>query len=90
MICQLATCDDRRPCIGLCLSPYTMDGEPLARSTIFWARHRLKQSTAIDSSIKGFSVRFSQFIELSETLKCIMYPEETFDKLNLPQFDVGN
>ncbi|GFX51709.1 hypothetical protein TNCV_5014121 [Trichonephila clavipes] len=67
------------------------DGEPLARvplmahGTIFWARHRLKRSTAIDSSIKEFSVGFSQFKELSETLKFIMYPDVTsFDKLNLP------
>ncbi|GFW68829.1 hypothetical protein TNCV_3640421 [Trichonephila clavipes] len=72
------------------------DGEPLARvplmarSAIFWARHRSKQSTVIDSSIKEFSVRFSQFKELSETFKFIMYPDETFDKLNLPQSDLGN
>ncbi|GFX95762.1 hypothetical protein TNCV_4886881 [Trichonephila clavipes] len=46
---------------------------------------------AIDSSIKEFSVRFSQFKELSETLKFIMYPDVTsFDKLNLPHFDVVN
>ncbi|GFW79524.1 general transcription factor II-I repeat domain-containing protein 2A [Trichonephila clavipes] len=42
----------------------------------------------IDSSIKGFSARFSQFKELSGTLKFTMYPDETsFDKMNLPQFD---
>lgn len=44
--------------------------------------------SAIDSSIKEFSARFSQFKELSETLKFIMYPDVTsFDKLNLSQFD---
>ncbi|GFV84230.1 uncharacterized protein TNCV_3038901 [Trichonephila clavipes] len=60
----------------------------MARSTIFWALHRSKRSTTIDSSIKEFSVRFSQIKELSETLKFIMYPDVTwFDKLNLPQFD---
>ncbi|GBO10172.1 hypothetical protein AVEN_196909-1 [Araneus ventricosus] len=41
-----------------------------------------------DSSINEFSARFSQFKELSETLKFIMYPDVTsFDKLNFPQFD---
>ncbi|GFU50957.1 hypothetical protein TNCV_4461531 [Trichonephila clavipes] len=76
---------------------YAGDDKPLgrgplmARGTIFWARHRSKRSTAIDSSVKEFSVRFSQFKELSETLKFIIYPDVTsFDKLNLPQFDVGN
>ncbi|GFY13585.1 hypothetical protein TNCV_4959551 [Trichonephila clavipes] len=70
------------------------DGEPLARvplmtrGTILWALHRSKRSTAIDSSIKEFSVRFSQIKELAETLKFIMYPDVTwFDKLNLPQLD---
>ncbi|GFV63661.1 uncharacterized protein TNCV_626561 [Trichonephila clavipes] len=62
--------------------------KPLARGTIFWARHRSKRSFAIDSSTKEFSGRFSQFKELSETLKFIMSPDVTsFDKLNLPQFD---
>ncbi|GFV46866.1 uncharacterized protein TNCV_1938891 [Trichonephila clavipes] len=38
--------------------------------------------------IKEFSARFSQFKELSETLKFIMYPDViSFDKLNLSQFD---
>ncbi|GFT68618.1 rho guanine nucleotide exchange factor 17 [Trichonephila clavipes] len=37
--------------------------------------------------LKEYSVRFSQFKELSESLKFIMYPDVTsFDKLNLPQF----
>ncbi|GFS67284.1 hypothetical protein TNCV_2902771 [Trichonephila clavipes] len=70
------------------------DGEPLARvplmatGTIFWARHRSKRSTATDSLFKEFSARISQFNELSEVLKFIMYPDVTlFDKLNLPQFD---
>ncbi|GFV37355.1 uncharacterized protein TNCV_1757931 [Trichonephila clavipes] len=41
-----------------------------------------------DSSIKELSARFSQFKELSETLKFIMYPKGTpFGKLNLSQFD---
>ncbi|GBM08122.1 hypothetical protein AVEN_214456-1 [Araneus ventricosus] len=41
-----------------------------------------------DSSINEFSARFSQFKELSETLKFIMYRDLTsFDKLNLSQFD---
>ncbi|GFW79574.1 hypothetical protein TNCV_128791 [Trichonephila clavipes] len=59
------------------------DGEPLARvplmarGTIFWARHRSKRSTAIDSSIKEFSVGFSQFKELLEAFKFIMYPDVT-------------
>ncbi|GBO34953.1 hypothetical protein AVEN_107892-1, partial [Araneus ventricosus] len=44
--------------------------------------------SAIDSSINEFSARFSQFKELSETLKFIMYSDVTsFDKLNLSQFD---
>ncbi|GBN88797.1 General transcription factor II-I repeat domain-containing protein 2B [Araneus ventricosus] len=44
--------------------------------------------SVIDSSINEFSARFSQFKELSETLKFIMYPDVTsFDKLNLSQFD---
>ncbi|GBN65706.1 hypothetical protein AVEN_161414-1 [Araneus ventricosus] len=44
--------------------------------------------SVIDSSINKFSARFSQFKELSETLKIIMYPDVTsFDKLNLSQFD---
>ncbi|GFT89316.1 uncharacterized protein TNCV_1155691 [Trichonephila clavipes] len=60
----------------------------MARGTIFWARHRSKRLIAIDSSTKEFSVRFSQFKELSETPQFIMYPDVTsFDKLNLPQFD---
>ncbi|GFS81997.1 general transcription factor II-I repeat domain-containing protein 2A [Trichonephila clavipes] len=42
----------------------------------------------MDSSIKEFSARFSQFKELSETFKFIMYPDViSFDKLNLSQFD---
>ncbi|GFU00611.1 uncharacterized protein TNCV_4817871 [Trichonephila clavipes] len=42
----------------------------------------------IDSLIKEFSARFSQFKELSETFKFIMYPDViSFDKLNLSQFD---
>ncbi|GFX53531.1 general transcription factor II-I repeat domain-containing protein 2A [Trichonephila clavipes] len=37
---------------------------------------------------KEFSARFSQFKELSETFKFIMYPDViSFDKLNLSQFD---
>ncbi|GFW98114.1 hypothetical protein TNCV_2491701 [Trichonephila clavipes] len=64
------------------------DGEPLARGTIFWALQRSKRSTATNSSIKEFSVRFFQFKELSEKLKFIMYPDVTwFDKMILPQFD---
>ncbi|CAG9815991.1 unnamed protein product [Phaedon cochleariae] len=44
--------------------------------------------SVIDSAIKEFSARFSQFKELSETFKFIMYPDVTpFDKLNLSQFD---
>ncbi|GBN37251.1 hypothetical protein AVEN_125563-1 [Araneus ventricosus] len=44
--------------------------------------------SVIDSSINEFSARFSQFKELSETLKFIMYPDVTsVDKLNLSQFD---
>ncbi|GBM31393.1 hypothetical protein AVEN_99609-1 [Araneus ventricosus] len=44
--------------------------------------------SVIDSSINEFSARFSQFKELSETLKFIMYPDVTpFDKLNFSQFD---
>ncbi|GFX50287.1 general transcription factor II-I repeat domain-containing protein 2A [Trichonephila clavipes] len=71
-----------------------MDDEPLARvplmarGTSFWARHLSERSTAIDSSINEFSERFSQFKELSEMLKFIMYPDvRSFYKLNLPQFD---
>ncbi|GFX54268.1 uncharacterized protein TNCV_3823671 [Trichonephila clavipes] len=42
----------------------------------------------IDSLIKEFSARFSQFKVLSETFKFIMYPDViSFDKLNLSQFD---
>ncbi|GFS47164.1 uncharacterized protein TNCV_2053361 [Trichonephila clavipes] len=42
----------------------------------------------MDSLIKEFSARFSQFKELSETFKFIMYPDViSFDKLNLSQFD---
>ncbi|GFU90102.1 dimer_Tnp_hAT domain-containing protein [Trichonephila clavipes] len=41
----------------------------------------------MDSLIKEFSVRFSQFKELSETFKFIMHPDViSFDKLNLSQF----
>ncbi|GFU07364.1 general transcription factor II-I repeat domain-containing protein 2A [Trichonephila clavipes] len=41
----------------------------------------------IDSSIKEFSARCSQFKKLSETLKFIMYPDVTlFGKLKLSQF----
>ncbi|GBL84395.1 hypothetical protein AVEN_100476-1 [Araneus ventricosus] len=44
--------------------------------------------SVIDSLINEFSARFSQFKELSETLKFIMYPDVTsFDKLNLSLFD---
>ncbi|GBM68613.1 General transcription factor II-I repeat domain-containing protein 2A [Araneus ventricosus] len=44
--------------------------------------------SVIDSSINEFSARFSQFKELSETLKFIMFPDVTsFDKLNFTQFD---
>ncbi|GFU45608.1 dimer_Tnp_hAT domain-containing protein [Trichonephila clavipes] len=39
-------------------------------------------------TLKEFSARFSQFKELSETFKFIMYPDViSFDKLNLSQFD---
>ncbi|GFX39324.1 dimer_Tnp_hAT domain-containing protein [Trichonephila clavipes] len=42
----------------------------------------------MDSLIKEFSARFSQFKELSETFKFIMYLDViSFDKLNLSQFD---
>ncbi|GFV90439.1 general transcription factor II-I repeat domain-containing protein 2A [Trichonephila clavipes] len=42
----------------------------------------------MDSLIKEFSARFSQFKELSETFEFIMYPDViSFDKLNLSQFD---
>ncbi|CAH1971898.1 unnamed protein product [Acanthoscelides obtectus] len=42
----------------------------------------------IDYLIKEFSARFTQFKELSEIIKFIMYPDETsFNKLNLSQFD---
>ncbi|GFW98531.1 general transcription factor II-I repeat domain-containing protein 2A [Trichonephila clavipes] len=42
----------------------------------------------MDSLIKEFSVRFSQFKELSEAFKFIMYPDViSIDKLNLSQFD---
>ncbi|GFW35723.1 uncharacterized protein TNCV_4435721 [Trichonephila clavipes] len=42
----------------------------------------------MDSLIKEFSARFSQFKELSETFKFIMYPDGiSFDKPNLSQFD---
>ncbi|GFU74027.1 dimer_Tnp_hAT domain-containing protein [Trichonephila clavipes] len=42
----------------------------------------------MDSLIKEFSARFSQFKELSETFKFIMYPDViSFDKLNLSHFD---
>ncbi|GFV33193.1 general transcription factor II-I repeat domain-containing protein 2A [Trichonephila clavipes] len=42
----------------------------------------------MDSLIKEFSAKFSQFKELSETFKFIMYPDVIlFDKLNLSQFD---
>ncbi|GFW33157.1 general transcription factor II-I repeat domain-containing protein 2A [Trichonephila clavipes] len=42
----------------------------------------------MDSLIKEFSARFSQFKELSEMFKFIMYPYVIwFDKLNLSQFD---
>ncbi|GFV35187.1 dimer_Tnp_hAT domain-containing protein [Trichonephila clavipes] len=62
--------------------------------TIHGTRHNIlgtppiKRSTKIDSSIKEFSVRFSQFKELSETLQFILYPDViSFDKMNLPQLD---
>ncbi|GFV27927.1 general transcription factor II-I repeat domain-containing protein 2A [Trichonephila clavipes] len=42
----------------------------------------------IDSLFKEFSARFSQFKELSETFRFIMYPDViSFDKLNLSRFD---
>ncbi|GFU99697.1 uncharacterized protein TNCV_977921 [Trichonephila clavipes] len=42
----------------------------------------------MDSLIKEFSARFSQFKELSETFKFIKYHDViSFDKLNLSQFD---
>ncbi|GFT17835.1 dimer_Tnp_hAT domain-containing protein [Trichonephila clavipes] len=42
----------------------------------------------MDSLIKEFSARFSQFKELLETFKFIMYLDViSFDKLNLSQFD---
>ncbi|GFW54553.1 general transcription factor II-I repeat domain-containing protein 2A [Trichonephila clavipes] len=42
----------------------------------------------MDSLRKEFSARVSQFKELSETFKFIMYPDViSFDKLNLSQFD---
>ncbi|GFW95546.1 dimer_Tnp_hAT domain-containing protein [Trichonephila clavipes] len=42
----------------------------------------------MDSLIKEFSLRLSQFKELSETFKFIMYPDViSFDKLNSSQFD---
>ncbi|GFT13568.1 uncharacterized protein TNCV_3830471 [Trichonephila clavipes] len=42
----------------------------------------------MDSLRKEFSARVSQFEELSETFKFIMYPNViSFDKLNLSQFD---
>ncbi|GFU13658.1 transposable element Tcb2 transposase [Trichonephila clavipes] len=42
----------------------------------------------MDSLIKEFSAKFSQFKELSETFKFIMFPDViSFDKLNLSQFD---
>ncbi|GFV11588.1 general transcription factor II-I repeat domain-containing protein 2A [Trichonephila clavipes] len=42
----------------------------------------------MDSLIKEFSLRLSQFKELSKTFKFIMYPDViSFDKLNLSQFD---
>ncbi|GFV97413.1 uncharacterized protein TNCV_2039221 [Trichonephila clavipes] len=42
----------------------------------------------MDSLIKEFSARFSQFKELSETFKFIMYRDViSFDKLNLSQVD---
>ncbi|GFV97727.1 uncharacterized protein TNCV_2313121 [Trichonephila clavipes] len=41
-----------------------------------------------DSLVKEFSARFSQYKELSETFRFIMYPDVIlFDKLNLSQFD---
>lgn len=44
--------------------------------------------SVIDSLIKEFLGRFSQFKELSEILKFIMYPDVTsFHKLNFSQFD---
>ncbi|GFS87504.1 hypothetical protein TNCV_4162271 [Trichonephila clavipes] len=64
------------------ITPYTRDGEPMARDTIFWARYRSKWFT--------FSARISQFKELSEIGKFIMRPVcdvTSFDKLNLFQFD---
>lgn len=42
----------------------------------------------IDSLVKEFSARFSQFKELSETFKYIMYSNvASFNKLNLSKFD---
>ncbi|GFV22023.1 uncharacterized protein TNCV_4527081 [Trichonephila clavipes] len=47
-----------------------------------------EQKESIGSSMKEFSARSSQFKELSETLKFIVYPIVTsFGKLNLSQFD---
>ncbi|KAL4717350.1 hypothetical protein ACJJTC_017237 [Scirpophaga incertulas] len=44
--------------------------------------------SVIDSLINEFLGRFSQFKELSEILKFIMYPDVTsFHKLNISQFD---
>ncbi|GFX96221.1 general transcription factor II-I repeat domain-containing protein 2A [Trichonephila clavipes] len=44
--------------------------------------------SVMDFLIKEFSARFSQFKELSETFKFIMYPDViSFDKLNLSEFD---
>ncbi|GFW52831.1 uncharacterized protein TNCV_2394101 [Trichonephila clavipes] len=44
--------------------------------------------SVMDSLIKEFSARFSQFKELSETFRCIMYPDViSFDKLNLSHFN---
>ncbi|GFX29095.1 hypothetical protein TNCV_2072461 [Trichonephila clavipes] len=51
------------------------DGEPMARDTVFWARHRAKGINRIVN--QAISARFSLFKELSETLKFIMYPKVT-------------
>ncbi|GFS58960.1 dimer_Tnp_hAT domain-containing protein [Trichonephila clavipes] len=58
------------------------------------AREKRNEETVIDefisimdSLIKDFSARFSQFKELSETFRFIMYPDViSFHKLNLSQF----
>ncbi|GFT17090.1 uncharacterized protein TNCV_4738221 [Trichonephila clavipes] len=55
-LCQLATCDDRRPCIGLGLSPYTNITHSVKR------RQSIEPVCAI--SISGISNRFENSIEI--------------------------